>query len=165
MTIHLNLTPDEAVELRRYITNRGGSILASVENKLTKQAHKFATAVQVVPGELKLPGTGNINLAQPRMAHELIADPGVQTYHRPAQVPTDPMLATLLIAARTKALDGRDPNYNKIAVIKAIREVVGGFSLGLGDAKWACENWPAFINFVERNGRLPEPGFSYQPMR
>lgn len=41
MTIHLNLTPDEASELRKYITNRGGSILAGVENKLAKQAHKF----------------------------------------------------------------------------------------------------------------------------
>jgi hypothetical protein len=161
MTIHLNLTPKEAAYLRQII-NGYGTPAPSIVAKLDKQAHKFATAVQVVPGELKLPGTGNINLAQPRMAHELIADPGMQTYHRPAQVPTDPMLATLLIAARTKALDGRDPNYNKITVIKAIREVAW---MGLGDAKWACENWPAFINFVERNGRLPEPGFSYQPMR
>lgn len=138
MTIHLNLTPKEAQWLHQQTAGLRGVALG-ISKKLMSQASKFATVAQV-PGELKLPCTGNINLAQPNLAHSLID-------------------------ARTAALAGRDPNCNKIPVIKSIREVVGCQALGLGDAKWAVENWPAFIDFVERNGRLPEPGFAYQPMR
>ena len=138
MTIHLNLTPKEAKWLHQQTAGLQGVALG-ISKKLMSQASKFAFVTQA-PVELKLPGTGNVNLVQPNLAHSLID-------------------------ARTAVLAGRDPNYNKIPVIKAIREVVGCQALGLSDAKWASENWPAFIDFVERNGRLPEPGFAYQPMR
>lgn len=74
--------------------------------------------------------------------------------------PTIP--AGVTAATLRKTIEGVNLITQKIKAIKAIRELV---DLGLADAKWAVENWAAFIAFVEKNDRVPEPGFSYQPMR
>lgn len=137
MTIQLNLTPSEATKLHWILQSWTDDTSASILTKLHRQAHKFATAVSVT--ELKLPATGNVNLATP--------------------------LADRLEEVRTKAIDGGDPWTKKIAIIKAIRELCGGAALGLADAKGASENWSAFIAFVRAHDRLPEPGFYYGTMK
>jgi ribosomal protein L7/L12 len=137
MTIQLNLTPKEAYWLYTQIAGLK-DVPANVNAKLTRQLHKFQTVAE----PLRLPGTGNVILA-------------------PAVVPA-PVTADSLQEAFDNAVGGRDVNCYKIAAIKAIRNVAG---CGLADSKWAVENWQAFINFVRAAGRLPEAGWSYQPMR
>ena len=53
----------------------------------------------------------------------------------------------------------------KIAAIKALRQLAVDnkwveVTIGLGDAKWAVENFNEFIAFIEQNHRLPKPGYS-----
>lgn len=58
-----------------------------------------------------------------------------------------------------------DP-VNKIQSIKELRTITAidpkifNYVLGLAEAKWAVENWARFLNFVEKNGRIPHSGFS-----
>jgi ribosomal protein L7/L12 len=65
MTIHLNLTPNEARYLRQVIAGYGAPA-PSIVAKLDKQASKFNE-----PLEVKMPATGNINLASPTLAETL----------------------------------------------------------------------------------------------
>lgn len=65
MTIQLNLTPNEATYLRQVINGYGAPAPAIVA-KLDKQAHKFMPTAEV-----KMPGTGNINLASPTLSETL----------------------------------------------------------------------------------------------
>lgn len=60
-------------------------------------------------------------------------------------------------------------DYNgsqKIAAIKHLRQLTidnnwnDGAHMGLGDAKWAIENFSLFVAFVEKNDRLPRDGYS-----
>jgi len=60
MTIQLNLTPKEAQWLHQQTAGLSG-FARSISLKLIKQAHKFKQTE--VPAEVKMPGTGNINLA------------------------------------------------------------------------------------------------------
>jgi hypothetical protein len=53
----------------------------------------------------------------------------------------------------------------KITAIKALRQLAVDNKwtenvIGLADAKWAVENFNEFITFVEKNHRLPKPGYS-----
>lgn len=53
----------------------------------------------------------------------------------------------------------------KIAAIKHLRQLtidhnwLGGGNMGLGDAKWAVENFSRFMAFVQKNDRLPLPDY------
>jgi hypothetical protein len=59
------------------------------------------------------------------------------------------------------------PSHEKIAKIKALRQWSmdnpnlnsNKETMGLADAKCAVENWNEFLDFVEKNNRLPKPGF------
>lgn len=60
-------------------------------------------------------------------------------------------------------------DYNgsqKIAALKHLRQLtidhnwLDGDNMGLADAKWAVENFSAFIAFVQKNDRLPLGGYS-----
>lgn len=46
-------------------------------------------------------------------------------------------------------------SQNKIPAIKALRVIVGGDRLGIGEAKWAVENWDAWRKYLTKNGKLP----------
>ena len=65
-----------------------------------------------------------------------------------------------------EAIGGLDYKFSqKIMAIKALRQLAVDnkwveVTIGLGDAKWAIENFTAFIDFVEKNHRLPKPGYS-----
>ena len=78
------------------------------------------------------------------------------------EIETKPTMAKIIRDAVTKfAYQAGE----KIAAIKALRQLVSENNwvsdvLGLGDAKWAIENFNEFITFVEKNERLPEPGYS-----
>jgi ribosomal protein L7/L12 len=54
----------------------------------------------------------------------------------------------------------------KIQAIKHLRQLsidqkwLNGEIMGLADAKWAVENFPCFIDFVRKNNRLPQAGYS-----
>jgi len=55
--------------------------------------------------------------------------------------------------------------YQKIDAIKHLRQLtidnrwLDGSIMGLGDAKWAVENFPSFIDFVQKKDRLPLGGY------
>lgn|ERR1035437_814865 len=60
-------------------------------------------------------------------------------------------------------------DYNgsqKIPALKHLRQLtidhdwLAGDNMGLADAKWAVENFSAFMAFVQKNDRLPIPGYS-----
>lgn len=53
----------------------------------------------------------------------------------------------------------------KIAAIKALREITSvlGFGMGLADAKYAVENWDKFITHVEKTGVIPKDLY-YNPI-
>jgi predicted RecB family endonuclease len=79
-----------------------------------------------------------------------------------ATVIVEPTIAQIIRNAVTQ-LDYKISQ--KIAAIKALRQLAVDNKwtenvIGLGDAKWAIENFTAFIDFVEKNHRLPKPGYS-----
>ena len=81
------------------------------------------------------------------------------------EMTTEPTVAQIVRNAVT-ALDYK--GSQKILAIKALRQVASENRLvedvlGLGDAKWAIENFDTFIAFVEKNNRLPKDkdGYSY----
>ncbi len=88
MTIHLNLTPKEAQWLHQQTGGMNG-VASGINGKLTRQLHKFTE-----PVEVKMPGTGNVNLASPTLAETL----------------------------RFKAKEHNFSMANRIPLIKAIRE-------------------------------------------
>jgi hypothetical protein len=65
-----------------------------------------------------------------------------------------------------EAIGGLDYKFSqKIMAIKALRQLAVDekwveVTIGLGDAKWAVENFNEFIAFIEKNNRLPKPGYS-----
>jgi len=78
------------------------------------------------------------------------------------------------VAQTLKNFIALHPLYNgegKIVAIKALRQLsidkewYGGNIMGLGDAKWSIEYFDSLISFVEKNNRLPEPGFAYKEMK
>ena len=79
-----------------------------------------------------------------------------------AEIETLPSIARIIRDAVTQFAY---QTTQKIAAIKALRQLAVDnkwveVTIGLGDAKWAVENFNAFIDFVEKNHRLPKPGYS-----
>ena len=61
---------------------------------------------------------------------------------------------------RLAVINPLDKNYF-IDNIKGLRKYVSdmGSSITLPEGKWALENWPMFIRFVDEFNRLPNRGF------
>ena len=79
-----------------------------------------------------------------------------------ADIETVPSIAKLI---RDVVTQFAYQTTQKIAAIKALRQLAMDnkwveVTTGFGDAKWAIENFTAFIDFVEKNHRLPKPGYS-----
>jgi len=89
MTIQLNLTPAEATKLHGILQSWTDDTSAHILMKLGRQAHKY-----MLTAEVKMPGTGNINLSSPTLAETL----------------------------RFKAKECNFSMHNRIGLIKAIRE-------------------------------------------